>query len=79
MLFETGVRETATDARHVPRTDRQVCGIEDLGGYEKRQRPVGIEFSRCITSIMFKILDADYHMLLEFAGTLLGFDDYVSK
>ncbi|MCJ1322851.1 RNA-binding protein lsm5 [Xylographa vitiligo] len=27
---------------------------------------------------MFKILDADYHMLLEFAGTLLGFDDYVN-
>jgi hypothetical protein len=46
-----------------------MCWIKDLGYHERRQRLGQSDLSTT----------ADTDSALEFSGTLLGFDDYVSK
>ena len=57
------------NANVLNRAHRQVRRVEDLGRHEGRQGSV------CILSLAVSLLMRE----VEFSGTLLGFDDYVSE
>lgn len=61
------------------RTDRQMRRLADMDRHERRQRfvPRAVR-QHSLSSLNFVAADTTSH-LLEFAGTLLGFDDYVSE
>ena len=52
-----------------------MCWFAHLGGNEGRQRYTDL---RSRERLMYAV-DTDANLLKEFSGTLLGFDDYVSK
>lgn len=56
------------------RIDWQVCRLQNLGGDERRQRYAQTESALSSSSKWLLC----WPLLIEFSGTLLGFDDYVS-